>query len=90
MAVEYKVPPPSGYEAGCAPDADGWPRWKVKEGGSCPSCGAVDDPDADDEPDQRLFALECPTCDEVGCDLCFPMGRGCDCPACEEGGDDEG
>ena len=50
---------------------------------TCPYCGATK-PD-DDEP---WYALECPTCLRDGCHECMPMGRGCECPECEEGWDE--
>lgn len=32
--------------------------------------------------------LVCPGCGRDGCPQCMPDGRGCLCPACEEGRDD--
>lgn len=81
--AEYRVSPPEGCEEVCEPNDDGWPVWKTGDAGSCPSCEEVENLNSAPDEDSRLFALECPECSEVGCDLCFPMGRGCPCPTCE-------
>ncbi len=42
------------------------------------TCGSIED--EDDLP----YRLRCPTCYRDGCEMCMPLGRGCECPDCEE------
>ena len=60
---------PYGYEDDVQENEDGWAVWKKEKG--CPSCNQKKDGDG-----ELLFALQCPVCEEPGCDECFPMGRG--------------
>lgn len=64
--------------------AAGQPRqWVVWEDRKCDYCGYVD---TTDEP---AYRLQCPSCDREGCEECMPAGRGCVCPECENGDNDE-
>ena len=55
-----------------------WPDAK------CGSCGH----DASEDPNGEcfLYTLTCPSCGKIGCDECFPSGRGIKCPECEDSG----
>ena len=75
---------PYGFDDDVEANKDGWPVWKKEKG--CGSCSAKE---SSEEPGEPLFALTCPQCEAPGCDECFPMGRGCACPTCEEDGEDE-
>lgn len=68
---------PYGYENDVTEGEGGWASWKPEKG--CPSCEKKTGSDG-----ELLFALICPSCEEPGCDECFPSGRGCDCPGCED------
>lgn len=68
---------PYGFEKDVEEDEGGWPVWKKEKG--CASCKKTEDLNG-----EQLFALVCPECEAPGCDECFPMGRGCVCPNCEE------
>lgn len=57
-----------------------WPVWED----TCAHCGAENQ---DEDPHYRL---ECPTCYREGCSYCMPLGRGCECPECEDSGDEDG
>ncbi len=75
---------PEGYEDAVEAGAGGWAVWKKRDDGKppcpCPGCTA---PYNAEEP---AYALECPECAQAGCSECFPDGRGCLCPACEDEG----
>lgn len=73
---------PEGFENEIEEGPGGWAVWKSHPDGDCPNCRAKANKD-----DGPLHALQCPECYEPGCDECFPSGRGCVCPSCEE--DDE-
>jgi hypothetical protein len=52
-------------------------------------CGELQEGDPEAPPDSYPddfggYFLECPECYSPGCDECFPCGRGCPCPNCEE------
>jgi hypothetical protein len=73
---------PYGYENDVEEGENGWVVWKKEKG--CPSCKKTEDEDG-----EQYHALVCPTCEAPGCDECFPSGRGCDCPDCEDDPYDE-
>jgi hypothetical protein len=55
---------------------------------TCPHCGEVRD--AEELGLQKTWGpLVCPKCEREGCFECMPMGRGCKCPECEDGEDQE-
>lgn len=76
---------PAGYEDSVEKGPDGWAVWKPPAGHNKTPCPNQDcrAPYNKEEP---AHALECPECEAAGCDHCFPMGRGCVCPACENEG----
>jgi len=48
-------------------------------------CGHCDHDASKDPEDSYLYKFQCPECYRDGCDECMPMGRGCKCPGCEDG-----
>ena len=84
--TDYKASPPHGFESSCEPNEDGWPVWKPRSHDDFP-CGNHEckEPYNEKEP---AMALQCPSCEEPGCDVCFYAGRGCPCPACEDDDDE--
>lgn len=80
----YRVPPPVGFENSCEPNEDGWPVWKKRDAPLTP-CGNPKCTTPYDEDEPRM-ALQCPLCEEVGCEECIMLaGRGCPCINCELG-----
>lgn len=75
---------PYGYEGSVVAGPGGWAVWAERASG-LPPCPGRDCTAPYDENDPA-HALECPTCEEVGCEHCIMLfGRGCQCVDCEEG-----
>jgi len=68
----------------------GYPVYE--DGERCAGCGAVQLQTQEDKDAGAPagYYLECPRCYRPGCEECMPAGRGCLCPVCEDGGDDDG
>ena len=73
---------PEGYEDAVEVGEGGWAVWKPPTRGvpPCPNSECF----APYNAAEPVYALECPECGEAGCSECFPSGRGCPCPACED------
>lgn len=66
--------------APCARRCGRRPPVSVLDELTCPYCGAKV---------RRNEMMVCPGCSRDGCPECMPAGRGCECPECEEGSDDD-
>lgn len=50
------------------------------------TCGHCEFKVPEDDKENYLFKIECPTCGREGCDECIPGGRGCECIDCLDSG----
>ncbi len=73
---------PVGFESSVEEGPGGWAVWSPHKDGDCGGCKARASDHEDGEP---LMAFSCPVCEEPGCDICMPNGRGCQCLRCEDG-----